>query len=102
MSRIVIEIDLTDDTTTGDLTAVQGAIFNAATGYVDWEGLHHQDPDAISRPGIILFQIAKQIGCSTRTVSDAIANLEHENLLIVVRKKRGGNSYFIRMPYEQK
>ncbi|RVH87767.1 hypothetical protein CN204_04350 [Sinorhizobium meliloti] len=44
--------------------------------------------------------MANEIGCSTKTVSVATARLQHLGLLIVVRKKRGGNRYFIRMPYE--
>jgi DNA-binding MarR family transcriptional regulator len=45
--------------------------------------------------------IAKMVGCSTRTVSDTTAKLEHAGLLIVHRPKRGGNRYYIRMPYQR-
>jgi DNA-binding MarR family transcriptional regulator len=44
-------------------------------------------------------EIAKQIGCSTNTVSDATMKLEQLGLMIVLRAKRGGNRYYIRMPY---
>lgn len=44
-------------------------------------------------------EIAKQIGCSTKTVSDATVRLENLGLLVVMRPKRGGNRYFLRMPY---
>lgn len=43
-------------------------------------------------------QIAKQIGCSTNTVSDATTKLEQLGLMVVVRSKRAGNRYSIRMP----
>jgi DNA-binding MarR family transcriptional regulator len=44
--------------------------------------------------------IAKQVGCSTHSVSAATMKLEDLGLLIAVRPARGGNEYFIRMPYE--
>jgi hypothetical protein len=43
--------------------------------------------------------MAKEIGCSTKTVSAAISELEAANLLAVVRRKRGGNTYFLHLPY---
>lgn len=45
-------------------------------------------------------EIAKQVGCSTHSVSAATMKLEDLRLLIAVRPARGGNEYFIRMPYE--
>lgn len=45
--------------------------------------------------------IAKELGCSTHTVSAATMKLENLGLLIAVRPKRGGNEYFIRMPYQR-
>lgn len=45
-------------------------------------------------------RIAEAVGCSTRTVSDAIAELQQENLLVVSRPDRRTNQrYFIRLPY---
>lgn len=45
--------------------------------------------------------IAKELGCSTHTVSAATMKLEDMGLLIALRPARGGNEYFIRMPYER-
>ena len=45
--------------------------------------------------------IAKEVGCSTHSVSSATMKLEEMGLLIAVRPARGGNEYFIRMPYER-
>lgn len=44
-------------------------------------------------------EIAKEVGCSTNTVSDATVKLENLGLLLVIRPKRGVNRYFLRMPY---
>jgi DNA-binding MarR family transcriptional regulator len=44
--------------------------------------------------------IAKEVGCSTNSVSKATMKLEDMGLLIAIRPARGGNKYFIRMPYE--
>ena len=45
-------------------------------------------------------RIAVALGCSTRTVSDGIAQLMMENLLVVHRPNRRANQrYFIRLPY---
>lgn len=43
--------------------------------------------------------IAKQIGASPRSVSDAIGSLEDIGVLIVVRSKGAVNEYHIRLPY---
>lgn len=62
-----IEIELPEGATMGHLRAVQGAIFNASTEFVDWERLHQEGndrgggPDAISPPGRILLDIAHQL-----------------------------------------
>lgn len=45
-------------------------------------------------------QIAKQVGVSTKTVTEATAELEALGLMLVVRKKGRGNTYFIRLPFE--
>ena len=45
-------------------------------------------------------EIAKQVGCSTNTVSDATMKLEKLGLMMVHRPKRGGNRYSIRMPFQ--
>lgn len=44
--------------------------------------------------------IAKELGCSTHTVSVATMKLENLGLLIALRPARGGNEYFIRLPFE--
>lgn len=60
--HIQINLDLPDNVTMGDVESVQGALMNASTMYVDWEKLYHKSADAIGIPGLILLDIAKQIG----------------------------------------
>lgn len=43
--------------------------------------------------------IAKEVSCSTKTVTVAIQMLEDEHLLVVTRRKRGGNTYSLRLPF---
>lgn len=45
-------------------------------------------------------QIAKRLSMSTRTVSDAIRELEGEGILIPCRTLGRRSSYLIRLPYE--
>lgn len=44
-------------------------------------------------------EIAKRVGCSTKTVSEATKNLEAEGLMIVVRTLGRRNSYRITAPF---
>lgn len=60
--KIKFEIDLPDTSTVGDILSAQGALLAAATGYVDWEDLYNKSADAISVPGLIIFDIARQLG----------------------------------------
>lgn len=44
--------------TVGDYLQAKGAMLDATTDFIDWEKLHHGDPQAISPPGhIILYLI---------------------------------------------
>lgn len=44
-------------------------------------------------------RMAKILGMSTRTISDATTELESQGLLVIVRRKGRGNTYFIRAPF---
>lgn len=46
--------------------------------------------------------IAKELGVSTKSVSATTAKLESLDLLICHRPKRGGNCYYLRMPYTRR
>lgn len=45
-------------------------------------------------------QVAKALGMSEATVMRAVAELENERVLIVVREHRKTNSYSIRLPFD--
>jgi hypothetical protein len=45
-------------------------------------------------------QIAKALDVSPRKVMRAVAELENERVLLVVRKHRKSNSYHIRLPFD--
>lgn len=60
--HIQINLDLPDSVTMGEVEAVQGALVNASTMYVGWEALYCKDANAISNPGLVLLDIARQVG----------------------------------------
>lgn len=43
--------------------------------------------------------IAKRIGCSTKTVTEATAQLERLGLMIVIRRPGKGSTYHLRFPW---
>lgn len=57
-----ITITLPDDATVGDLTTASGAIFKAATEFVDWDKLREEEPGGVSPAGVMLLDIANQLG----------------------------------------
>jgi hypothetical protein len=60
-NSIKFTINLPDHCTEGDLQSVKGALYNAATFYIDWEKLYNRTSDTISIPGIILLTIANEL-----------------------------------------
>lgn len=45
-------------------------------------------------------EMARKLGMSTRTISDGLVDLRNAGLLVVHRpNRRGGNFYFLRLPY---
>lgn len=49
------------DATIGDFIAAKGALFDAASTYVDWEDLHAGKPDAVSTTGKIILALANAL-----------------------------------------
>lgn len=56
-----VTITLPDNVTCGDLLTAAGAVMDASTSFVDWEELHHHNPDAISAPGRVLLDLSHQL-----------------------------------------
>lgn len=82
--------------------------------WIDYVLEHHGVSHATARVGIWLAKkmngedqccwwsvgnIAKRVNMSTKTVSEATAELEAKGLMFVVRQKGKGNTYFIRAPF---
>lgn len=52
---------LTDGATLGAMLTVKGSLMKAATDYIDWEKLHHHEPDAVGVEGRILMELARRL-----------------------------------------
>ena len=57
----IIEIEIPDDVTVGDLITARGAIFDASTIFVDWEKLYEGGIDAVNPVGRLLLGLAAGI-----------------------------------------
>lgn len=61
MSVHGITLTLPDNIVNGDLLAASGAVVQASTMFVDWDGLHNKEPDAIGPAGRVLLDLARQL-----------------------------------------
>jgi hypothetical protein len=57
----LIQIELPEGTTLGAMNEAAGAVIAASAGFVDWEALHDNAPDAITPAGHVLLAIAHQL-----------------------------------------